>query len=472
MDAAEDGLPFPQRYWAILTLAIGLMMAVLDTAIANIALPLIAHDLHASAASSIWVVNAYQLAVTISLLPLASLGDIFGYRRVYRGGLVVFTIASFACATSHTLTMLTLARVLQGFGAAGLMSVNSALFRFTYPRRQLGRAVAMIALVVAVSSATGPTVAAVILSVATWPWLFAVNVPIGIVALVMTMRTLPYNKPATHPYDWSSAAISALTFGLLITSIDGAGHGQRGALVAIELLAAIGLGVVLVRRQAASPMPLLPVDLFRRPIFALSVTTSVCSFVAQGLALVALPFYLQDVLGYSAVASGLLLTPWPAVVAVVAPISGRLADRYPAGVLGGIGLAALTLGLMLVALLPAEPTAGAIIWRMMICGFGFGLFQSPNNRAMISSAPRERSGGAGAIQATARLTGQTIGAALVALIFNLAAASSGVSPKLALIVASGFSTAAVAASLSRLSRFARARPAAASPPADAPGPAG
>jgi MFS transporter, DHA2 family, multidrug resistance protein len=159
MNTAEDGLPLPQRYWAILTLTIGLVASVLDTAIVNIALPAIARDLHSSAAESIWVINAYQLAVVISLLPLASLGDIFGYRRIYTIGLAVFTGAALVSALSNSLAMLAVGRALQGVGAAGLMSVNIALVRFTYPRRQLGRGIAMTAVAVSVSSAAGPSVA-------------------------------------------------------------------------------------------------------------------------------------------------------------------------------------------------------------------------------------------------------------------------------------------------------------------------
>src|SRR5215468_5795697 len=136
-----DGLPVPRRYWAILTIAIGLIMAVMDGAIANVALPTIAQDLDASPAFSIWIVNGYQLAITISLLPLASLGEIIGYRRVYLVGLALFTLASAFCALSHTLSLLTVARILQGFGAAGVMSVNSALVRFIYPRALLGRGI-------------------------------------------------------------------------------------------------------------------------------------------------------------------------------------------------------------------------------------------------------------------------------------------------------------------------------------------
>jgi len=197
-------------------------------------------------------------------------------------------------------------------------------------------------------------------------------------------------------------------------------------------------------------MPLLPVDLFKRPVFALSVATAVSAFVAQGIVFVALPFYFQDMIGRSQVETGLLMTPWPVTVAIIAPIAGRLADRYPAGILGGIGLWVLSLGFVLLALLPAQPGDASIVWRIVVCGFGFGFFQSPNNRAIVSSAPRERSGGAGAIQATARLLGQTIGAALVALVFGYAGPGGGTSPRTAILIAAGFSALAAVVSLSRL----------------------
>jgi DHA2 family multidrug resistance protein-like MFS transporter len=455
MNTAEDGLPFPQRYWAILNLAIGLALSVLDSAIANIALPAIAKEIHASAQDSIWVINAYQLAVVISLLPLASLGDIFGYRRIYIIGLAIFTGAALVSALSHSLPMLTLGRALQGIGAAGMMSVNTALVRFTYPRRQLGRGIAMVSVVVSISSAAGPSVAAAILAVASWPWLFAIGVPIGLVTLPMSLRLLPYTPPSEHRFDLASAVLSAFAFAFLISGINGIGHHHPVPVVGLEFTGAVLVGYVLIRRQNSLTMPLLPVDLFKRPVFALSVTTSVSAFVAQGIVFVALPFYFQDVIGRSQVATGLLMTPWPVTVAIIAPVAGRLADRYPAGILGGIGLSILSFGFVLLALLPAQPGDLDIIWRMTVCGFGFGFFQSPNNRAIVSSAPRERSGAAGAIQATARLLGQTIGAALVALVFGYAGPSGGTSPTIAILLAAGFSALAAIASISRLFRFVR-----------------
>jgi DHA2 family multidrug resistance protein-like MFS transporter len=442
-----DGLPVPRRYGAMLAMSIAIAVSVLDIAIANTALPTIAADLQASPAASVWVVNAYQLALVISLLPLAALGEIIGYRTIYMAGLALFTVASVACALSWSLPSLTAARVLQGFGASGIMSVNAALIRFIYPTRLLGRGIGFNTLIVAIFSALGPTVAAGILAVASWQWLFAVNLPLGIIALAVALPTLPYTARSTHRFDLVSAALNAGAFGLLIVAIGEGAHRASALEVGLELAGAVLFGALLVRRQAAHPAPLLPLDLFRRPIFALSALTAACSFATQGLAFVALPFYFQGTLGRTAVETGLLMTPWPVVVAIMAPIAGRLSDRYSAGVLGGIGLAILCLGMVLMALLPPEPSVLDICWRMALCGWGFGFFQAPNQKALLASAPAHRAGGASGIVAQARLLGQTIGAALVALCFGIAAVQG---PALALAVGAGFAGLASIASFLRL----------------------
>jgi MFS transporter, DHA2 family, multidrug resistance protein len=410
-----DGLPKPQRNWAIVTIALGLVMAVMDGAIANVALPTIAQELNATPAFSIWIVNGYQLAITISLLPLASLGEIIGYRRVYLAGLILFTLASLFCALSHTLALLTVARIVQGFGAAGILSVNAALVRFTYPRAQLGRGIGINAMVVAVSAAVGPTVAAAILAIGTWPYLFAINIPIGIAALALGWHCLPHTPRAERSFDWQSAALSAITFGVGIAAIDSLGHGETLTMFLSEFAVSATAAVLLVLRQKHVASPLLPIDLLRIPVFALSIGTSILSFCAQMLAFVAIPFFLQSGFGYSAVQTGLLITPWPIAVAFAAPFAGRLVERYPAGLLGGVGLLLFAVGLATLALLPADPSTADVIWRMALSGAGFGLFQTPNNRTMIAAAPRERSGGASGMLGTARLLGQTTGAALVAL---------------------------------------------------------
>ncbi|WP_428943232.1 MFS transporter [Pantoea sp. FN060301] len=446
-----DGLPVPQRYGAIMAIALGITVAVLDGAIANVALPTIARDLNASPAESIWIVNAYQLAIIVSLLSLSFLGDIVGYRRIYQTGLVLFTGTSVFCAFSTSLEMLTFARVLQGFGGAALMSVNTALIRIIYPQRFLGRGMGINSLIVAVSIAAGPTVAAAILSVATWHWLFLINIPIGLAAFFLALRFLPDNqqKAKGQRFDLVSAVMNALTFGLLISALSGFAQGQSGTLILTEVAALLVVGFLFIRRQLRLPFPLLPVDLFRIPVFSLSIGTSVCSFCAQMLAMVSLPFFLQTVLLRDDVATGLLLTPWPLATMVVSPLAGRLAERFHAGLLGGAGLALFAAGLFALALLPASPGDADIIWRMALCGAGFGLFQSPNNHAIISSAPRHRSGGASGMLGTARLLGQTMGAALVALMFNLFGPHG---THASLLLAGGFSAIAAVVSAFRLTQ--------------------
>lgn len=414
-----DGLPTPRRYWAILAIALAIIMSVLDSSIANVALPTIAGDLNASPAASIWIVNAYQIAIVISLLPLASLGEIVGYRRVSQVGLVVFTIASLACALADSLATLSMARVLQGFGAAGIMSVNGALVRFTYPQKLLGRAVGINAVVVAISAAVGPTIASAILAVGHWRWLFGINVPIGLLAIAIASFALPYNDLAKRRLNLVGALLNALTFGLLITGLQALTHGGARWLGVAEIVGGLVAGYLLVRRESSRPAPLVPVDLLRIRIFGLSVLTSIASFAAQMLAFVSLPFDFQQRLGFDAVKTGLLMTPWPLAVAVAAPIAGRLADRYPAGLLGAGGLGVFAAGLALMAVLPAGAQPVDIIWRMAICGLGFGFFQSPNNRAMLGAAPLARAGAAGGMLGTARLIGQSSGAVAVALLFAL-----------------------------------------------------
>ena len=229
-----DGMPAPRRHWAYATILIGLVMAVLDATVANVALPTIAGDFHATAAHSIEIVSAYQLIIVMLLLPLSALGDIYGYRRVYIVGLCVFTVASLACALADSLAALTVARILQGCGAAGIMSVNTALIRHIFPRNGLGRAIGFNAMTVAVSSTVGPSFASVVLGVASWNWLFAVNVPIGVVALMIAIRSLPFSNRGGHKFDVPSALLTAASLGLFITAIDSLSHEASWTLIAVQ----------------------------------------------------------------------------------------------------------------------------------------------------------------------------------------------------------------------------------------------
>jgi DHA2 family multidrug resistance protein-like MFS transporter len=327
------------------------------------------------------------------------------------------------------------------------MSVNIALIRAIYPAERLGRGVGLNALVVGVSFALGPTIASLVLAVADWPWLFAVNVPLGMLAFMFALPTLPRAARRGHGFDPLTAVYTAITFAALVLALGAAAQREPWPLSVTPAVVTLVAGALLLRRQAGHPAPMLPVDLLRRPMFALSTLTAMASFAAQGLAYVSLPFYFEGVLHRDPIETGFLLSPWAVVVAVMAPIAGRMSDHHPPGLLGGVGLALLSVGLVSLALLPEHPAVLDIVWRMALCGAGFGFFQSPNLRALMASAPPERSGGASGVIAIARLIGQTTGAALVALCFGLAGAAG---PTWALALGAVFAALAAVASTARL----------------------
>lgn len=432
---------------ALIAVLLAVALGVLDTAIANTVLPTIANDLNASPANSIWVINAYQLAVVAMLLPLATLGDIWGPRKVFLSGLLIFTLASALCALSDTLPILNVCRALQGVGAAGIMSVNIALIKKLFPPDQLGRGVGMNALVVGVSFALGPTLASTVLLIGPWQWLFGMNVPLGLLALFIAWSHLPKSKHSGIAFDPVTAVLTSISFGCLIFGLSSAAQKSSSQQVLPYLAVAAVSMYVLLKRQKADPAPMLPVDLLKRPLFALSAVTSVASFATQGLAFVALPFYFEHTLNRSPVETGFLISAWPVVVSLLAPIAGRLSDRYPAGLLGGIGLSVLSLGMLSLSLMPNHPTSADIMIRMAICGAGFGGFQSPNLRALMSSAPAHRSAGASGVIAMARLIGQTSGAAVVALCLGFDASRG---PLLALWLGCLFAAVAALTSFARL----------------------
>ncbi|WP_418515069.1 MFS transporter [Delftia sp. PS-11] len=461
----RDGLPPGPRGQAMLVIILGLTLSVLDSTLVNLALPAMARELQASSAHTLWVVNAYQLASLVLLLPLAALGERVGYRRVYLTGMLVFSVASLAAVLATSLPTLVVARALQGMGAAGVMSTNAAMVRLVYPRAQLGRGMAINSLVVATASMAGPSVAAAILSVASWPWLFAANLPLGLFTLWLGRRALPFNpvsgagRPRLALLD---VLLNILMFSLIFLGGEQLGVRAGGADASLPsgwwlLGAGLLVGAWYVRRQWRLPAPLLPVDLLRIPVFALSMCGSVSAFCAQMLAYLSLPFLLLESRGMSPIEAGLLITAWPLATVLTAPVAGRLIGRYPDGLLGGIGMALFASGLWLLAAMPEGVSAAGMVWRMLLAGAGFALYQSPNNHTIVTSAPLARSGAAGGMLSSARLTGQTLGAVVLATIFTLTGGHGGHAETAALAVAGCFAAMAGVFSVLRVRRAPQAK---------------
>ena len=418
--SVEDGLPKAVRLRAMTAVALAVLLSVLDYTVVNIAMPNIARDVHATAASAIWVINAYQLANVIALLPVASLGEKFGHARLCRIGLVTFVGASLLCALSQTLPELTAARALQGLGGACILGVNAALIRYIYPAKFLGRGIALNGLVIALGVALGPSVAAAVLSFANWKWLFLINLPLGAVAMYFAVTALPVTPRTPVKFDGLSALLLAVGLGGIVTGGDTSAQGGSTVLAAILLVLGLASMALLVRLQLSEQHPLLPVDLLARAGFAIAFSTGFLAFVASNFFIISMPFNLTNVLYRGPVETGLVITAWPVAIVLTAPLVGRLADRYPAAFLTSLGMLITGIGFLLLRLLPPHPTDLNIAWRIAVAGCGFSMVQPPNNKAMLTTAPKNRLSGASGMISVSRLLGQTAGGMLVALTLGFA----------------------------------------------------
>ncbi len=440
-----DGLSGPRRWLAVGAISFGNALVVIDGAIATVALPTIARDLAVDASAAVLVVTIYQLVLVMTLLPFATLGDRIGLSRMYQGGLALFTIATILCFFARSLPFLLVVRAAQALGAAAALSVSSALVRSTYPAALLGRGLALNTMVVASASAFAPTLGGLVLSVAPWPWVFASAVPFGLVSLLLS-RGLPAPRPRNEPFDLLGAVLCAAMFGLVIAGLESAVHGDSPVVSAAIVATGAAIGTIFVRREKGAARPILPVDLLASPVIALSVVGAFTAFAGTMTLLLSLPFRLGHAYGYSPSEIGAVIAAWPFATMIVAPIAGALADRVPAGLIGGIGMTIAITALLCLAWLPPAPGYVDLAWRMAMAGCGFGLFFTPNARLVIGSAPRERAAAAGGMVSTTRLVGQTVGATLVAALLASGLGGGSV-PALA---AAGMALVAGLCSLARL----------------------
>ncbi|WP_311947899.1 MFS transporter [Halomonas piscis] len=411
----DDGLPGPERLLAVLALVSGTLMSVVDTTMINLALPSIAADLEVASADVVWVTTIFQVVSAAFLLVFAGLSELVTRRRIYLFGLSTFVLAALGSALSRQLELLLVFRALQGLGAAATLSIGASLYRLIFPSRLLGSALGLSALVVGGGYAAGPTLSGVMLSFTHWPWLFALNVPLGVVSLLLAYRALPREAPRQGSFDVPGALLSMLTLAGLFLTMDAIGH--RAPLWQWAGLGAVALagGTAFIRRQRRAAYPLLPLYLFGERRFTLAVSASGLAFIGQGLAFVALSFLYQEKMGLSPLLTAWLFTPWPLALMVVGP----LADRVNPSVLSTTGLALVIAGFVALALVDKNTGIVGSLWRVALCGLGFGLFQPPNNREMMASLPAARSANVSGVMSTTRTVGQSLGVALVGAVLAL-----------------------------------------------------
>jgi DHA2 family multidrug resistance protein-like MFS transporter len=424
---AGDGLAAPRRHWALAGLWAGMAMSVLDGVMINLALPAIARDQGTSAASATWVVSAYQIAIVMALLPLAALGERIGYHRVYLGGLVLFVLASVFCALCGDLASLTAWRFAQGAGAAAMMAVNGAQMRLVWPKALLRRGIAHNGLLIAGAAAAGPALAGMILSLGDWPWLFLVNLPLGLVALLLVIGFAPALPPVTRLFDALSATLSAALFGALFVAASDLAHGDPSWVTGLAAALSGVAAVLLARRARSTSRPLIPLDLLRIAGLGRAYGASICAFAAQMCALVSLPFLLLQQRGGEAAGVAMLILPFPIGVALASIVAGRMAERgwSPSGSLG-LGLSAVAF-MAVVPALAVSASPSLLMLVIGLSGLGFGAFQVVSNHRMLTAAPIDRAGAAAGMLSLCRLLGQTAGGLSAALVLRLGAAQGPMS---------------------------------------------
>jgi DHA2 family multidrug resistance protein-like MFS transporter len=429
---------------AIVSVLSAMVLVVLDAATVNVALPSLAKSLHVTAGSAVAVVTSYQLGLVTALLPTAAFGESLGYRRVFKAGVIVFAVASVGCSLSPSLPWLIAARFIEGLGGAAVMSLGVALLRRVVAPSRFGAAVGWNALAVALASAAGPALGSFVLSVSSWQWIFAATRPLALVVL-LTSRALPDEAGNGRSVDLFSVTLNAMTFGGLVIACEllPSHPVMSGVLFAV---AAASLAA-LVRREHSRETPLIPLDLLRSASFRVSVTASVICFAGQTAGLIALPFYFQQGFHLNTLMTGLFIAPWPLATAMMAPVAGRLADRFSGAFLCATGGTLLAVGLAGTALWPAA-SPFTMLPFVMLCGGGFALFNVSNNRNMFLSAPSGRSGAAGGMQGTARLTGQTIGAVMLTMLFAILPSNDV--PQIAMTVGAALTLLAGVVSIFRL----------------------
>ena len=409
------------RWYVLATVAIGTFMATLDSSIVNVALPTISSQFHSDLSTLQWVVSAYLLTIT-SLLPVfGRIADMFGRKRVFALGFIIFTLGSVLCGFAQDIWFLVGTRVVQAVGASMLMSNSAAIITAIFPPKERGRALGLTGTVVALGSLTGPALGGIIIGLTSWRSIFFINLPIGIIGYAAVLLILPSDVPNKDKESFDYTGAFSFTFGMICVLL-GITNSEAWGWSSLPVLLSLVLGItslvffVITERKVQHPM--IDLSLFRNRPFLIGNLSGGLSFVAMFANNMLLPFYLQGILNYRPSQVGLMLMVFPVVMAIVAPVSGSASDKFGPMILTTGGLVITSLGLFYFSTLQTTASFLQIIPGSILMGLGAGMFQSPNNSSVMSSVPPQKLSIAGGINSLVRNLGMVIGIALSVSLFE------------------------------------------------------
>lgn len=408
-----------EKRWIILfTVLSATFMATLDGSIVNVALPDMSDKLNVSMAAIEWVVTSFLITIAATILIFGRLGDIKGKTKIFRFGVVLFTLGSLLCGFTNSLPVLVAARVIQAVGAAATMATNQGIITQVFPQSERGRALGVLGTFVALGAMAGPPLGGIIVSAVSWKYIFLINVPIGIIVFILTIKVFPEsNTVLNEKLDVKGACLFTIAVVLLFGAlVQGQSIGYDNPIMVSAFVIAIIAFIVFIIVERKIEVPLLQLKIFNNSLFSISIICAFISFVAISASNIILPFYFQDVLKFSPSATGFFMMVSPIVLAVVAPFSGYLSDKIGSEILTLIGLILTSIGLLLVSTLNEKSTVTMLMVYIVIMTIGNGSFQSPNNSLIMSTVPKDKLGIAGSVNALIRNLGFVVGTSLATLL--------------------------------------------------------
>lgn len=412
-----------KRTGAIVTaICIGTFMSSLDSSVVNLAMPLIEKQFGISMSMVEWIVTSYLLVVSSLLLTYGRMSDLYGQKRIYLAGFFVFVVGSALCGFSRSIGMLIAFRVVQALGAGMVFSTGTAIVTNAVPPEKRGRALGAVAVAVALGLTTGPIVGGLLATHVGWPSIFYINVPIGAVGIAMVIRFVPDIKPKGErvPFDIPGSVLIFAALLLILLPLNVSGGGViSGAVFAVLLAAGFALIAVFIVVELRHRHPMLDVRLFKNRVFAASCCAAVFIYLSQFVLIFLSPFYLQKLRQFSPDYAGLLYLPMPLASMCVAPLAGYLSDRVDSRFISSAGALVMAVGLFLLGLMNETTPVLFILVSMAVTGFGFGIFQTPNNSAVMGSVPVQNRGTASGTVALMRNIGMALGVAVSGALFEL-----------------------------------------------------